>query len=105
VTIYTPGTLPLINSAPRAEPFDHPDWIFEAKCDDCTVRGQLISRNGNRMQRYAEMLDLLPPGLVLEDDARPLFNELMFGHRRPAYIAFDLPSAEGVDLAPVGTRA
>ena len=49
--------LPLINPVPRAEPFDHPDWLFEAKFDGFraaadTVRGQLISRNGNRMQVF-----------------------------------------------------
>ena len=87
--------------------------MFEAKFDGFraaadTVRGQLISRNGNRMQRFKEELDLLPAGLVLDgelvvlDDAgRPLFNELLFGHRRPTYVAFDLLIADGVDLRPL----
>src|SRR5215471_798399 len=77
--------LSLINPVPQAEPFDHPDWVFEAKFDGFraaadTVRGQLISRNGNRMQRFKEVLDLLPAGLVLDgelvvldDTGRPLF--------------------------------
>jgi len=48
--------LSLINPVRRPEPFDHPDWQFEAKFDGFraaadTVRGQLISRNGNRMER------------------------------------------------------
>jgi len=42
----------LINPVRRPEPFDHPDWLFEAKFDGfraaATVRGQVISRNGNR---------------------------------------------------------
>jgi len=47
--------LPLINPVPRPEPFDHPDWLFEAKFDGFstaadTVRGQPISRNGDRMK-------------------------------------------------------
>lgn len=25
--------LPLVNPVERAEAFDHPDWLFEAKCD------------------------------------------------------------------------
>jgi hypothetical protein len=41
--------LTLINPVERAEPFDHADWIFEAKFDGFraaadTVRGRLISR-------------------------------------------------------------
>jgi ATP-dependent DNA ligase len=57
------------------------------------------------------VLDLLPAGLVLDgklvvlDDAgRPLFNELLFGHRRPTYVPFDLPIADGVDLRPLRDR-
>jgi ATP-dependent DNA ligase len=46
--------LSLINPVRRPEPFDHPDWLFEAKFDGFraaadTIRGQVISRNGNRM--------------------------------------------------------
>ena len=44
--------LSLINPVRRPETFDHPDWLFEAKFDGfraaATVRGQVISRNGNR---------------------------------------------------------
>jgi bifunctional non-homologous end joining protein LigD len=36
--------------------------------------------------------------VVLDDAGRPLFNELLFGHRRPTYVAFDLLIADGVDL-------
>lgn len=41
--------LTLIDPIPRAAPFDHPDWVFEAKFDGFraaadTVRGRLISR-------------------------------------------------------------
>ena len=73
-------------SCPRPEPFDHPDWLFEAKFDGFraaadTVRGQLISRNGNRMKRFEKMLDLLPQGyvfdgerVVLDNAGCPLFN-------------------------------
>jgi hypothetical protein len=60
------------------------------------------------MQRFEEVLNLLPPGLVLDgelvvlDDAgRPLFNKLLFGHRRPTYVAFDLLIVDGVDLWPL----
>jgi ATP-dependent DNA ligase len=47
----------LINPVPRAEPFDHGDWLFELKFDGFraaadTVRGRLISRNGYRMKQW-----------------------------------------------------
>jgi ATP-dependent DNA ligase len=59
--------LPWINPVQRAEPFDHADWVFEANFDGFraaadTVRGRLISRNGNRMKRFEGVLDLLPKG-------------------------------------------
>jgi len=108
--------LTLINPVERAEPFDHPDWVFEAKFDGFgaaadTVRGRLISRNGHRLQRFEEVLDLLPKGHVfdgelvaLDDAGRPLFVALMFGRRRPTYVAFDLLMADGVDLRPLPLR-
>jgi ATP-dependent DNA ligase len=105
--------LTLINPTQRAEPFDHTDWVFEAKFDGFraaadTVRGRLISRNGNRMKRFEGVLDLLPQGhvfdgelVVLDDAGRPLFKELLFGRRRPTYVAFDLLIADGIDLRPL----
>jgi bifunctional non-homologous end joining protein LigD len=108
--------LTLINPVKRAEPFDHADWVFEAKFDGFraaadTVRGRLISRKGNRMQRFERVLDLLPKGhvfdgelVVLDDAGRPLFNDLLFGRRRPTYVAFDLLSADGIDLRPLPLR-
>ena len=108
--------LSLINPVRRPEPFDHPDWIFEAKFDGFraaadTVRGLLISRNGNRMKRFEKVLGLLPEGygfdgelVVLDDAGRPLFNELLFGERRATYVAFDLLFANGVDLRPLPLR-
>jgi ATP-dependent DNA ligase len=55
--------LTLINPVRRAEPFDHPDWVFEPKFDGFraaadTVRGRLISRNGNRLWRFEQVLEL-----------------------------------------------
>jgi ATP-dependent DNA ligase len=76
--------LTLINPVEGTEPFDHADWVFEAKFDGFraatdTVRGRLISRNGNRMKRFERVLDLLPKGyffdgelVVLDDAGRPL---------------------------------
>jgi ATP-dependent DNA ligase len=46
------------------------------------------------MKRFEEVLDLLPKGhvfdgelVVLNDAGRPLFKELLFGRRRPTYVA------------------
>jgi ATP-dependent DNA ligase len=108
--------LTLINPVPRAEPFDHADWVFEAKFDGFraaadTVRGRLISRNGSRMRRFEGVLDLLPKGcvfdgelVVLDEVGRPLFAELIFGRRRPTYVAFDLLCADGLNLRPLPLR-
>ncbi|HEY2528755.1 MAG TPA: hypothetical protein VGJ20_12545 [Xanthobacteraceae bacterium] len=83
VTITPCGMLALINPVERAEPFDQADWFFEAKFDGFraaadTVRGRLISRNGNRMRRFEVVLDRLPKGhvsdgelVVLDDAGRP----------------------------------
>jgi ATP-dependent DNA ligase len=104
--------LALVNPVALAEPFDHADWLFEAKFDGFraaadTVRGRLISRNGNQMHRFEQVLDLLPKGqlfdgelVVLDDAGRPLLNELLFGRGRPTYVAFDLLIADGIDLRP-----
>jgi ATP-dependent DNA ligase len=42
--------------------------------------------------------------VVLDDAGWPLFDELLFGHRRPIYVAFDLLVADGVDLRPLPLR-
>jgi ATP-dependent DNA ligase len=59
------------------------------------------------MKRFEAVLDLLPKGhvfdgelVVLDDAGRPLFKELLFGRRRPTYVAFDLLISEGIDLRP-----
>jgi hypothetical protein len=56
VTVTRSSMLTLINPIERAEPFDRPDWPFEAKFDGFraaadTARGQLILRNGNPKRR------------------------------------------------------
>jgi hypothetical protein len=101
MTITESGMLTLINPVPRAEPFDHPDWVFEAAAEN--VRGRLISCNGNQTQRFEGVLDLVFDGevVVLDYAERPPFNELLFGRRRPIYVAFDLLIADGVDRRPL----
>jgi ATP-dependent DNA ligase len=65
--------LTLIKPVPRAEPFDHGDWLFELKFDGFraaadTIRGRLVSRNGTRMRRFERVLDLLPKGHCLQHE-------------------------------------
>lgn len=103
------GMLTPINPVERAEPFDHPDWLFDRfRAASDTVSGRLISRDGNRMQRFGEMFDLLPRGHVfdgelvaLDDAVRPLFDELLFWRRRPTYLALELLIADRVDPLPL----
>jgi hypothetical protein len=38
---------------------------------------------------------------VLDDAGRPVFNELLFGRRRLTYVAFELLTADGIDLRPL----
>jgi hypothetical protein len=61
--------LSLINPVERAEPFDHPDWVFEAKFDGFraaadTVHGRMIWRHGH----VRGVLDLLPKGHCLQHE-------------------------------------
>ena len=101
--------LSLINPVPQREPFDHPDWLFEAKFDGfCAVRGQLIACNGHRMQLFEKVFDLLPAALCSMTTSSCLMTqgalcstELLFGHHRPTYVAFDLLIADGVNLRPL----
>lgn len=73
----------LINPVQRAEPFDIPIGDSSPSLTDAagdTVCGQLISRSGNRMQRFEGACSMVE--LVVFDDAeRPQFDELLFGRR------------------------
>jgi ATP-dependent DNA ligase len=63
------------------------------------------------MKRFEGVLDLLPKGhvfdgelVVLDGAGRPLFKELLFGRRRPTYVAFDLLMTDGIDPRPQPLR-
>src|SRR6266536_3812766 len=74
----------------RRDPFDDPAWLFDVKLDGFrgiadTIAGRMLSKNGNRMQRFEHLVETLPAGFVfdgeivaLEDNGRPVFNDLMF---------------------------
>jgi bifunctional non-homologous end joining protein LigD len=92
----------------RKDPFDHPEWLFELKLDG--FRGiadgrRMLSKNGNRLARFDRLLAELPRDLVLDgeiiaadDEGRPRFTALMFGHRPAEYVVFDVLKSEGRDL-------
>jgi bifunctional non-homologous end joining protein LigD len=112
-----PNATPII-PAIRHDPFDHPAWLFDLKLDGFrgladTIAGRMLSKNGNRLKRFEALLDTLPAGyvfdgeiVVLDDNGRPVFNDLLFGRCAPLYVAFDVLVADGEDVrrAPLKER-
>jgi bifunctional non-homologous end joining protein LigD len=101
----------------RADAFHHPDWIFELKYDGFRAlayiepgNARLVSRNRNRMSRFQDLAQALAAELQVQDaildgeivcvdeDGRPLFNELFHKKGQPLYYAFDLLWLNGEDL-------
>jgi bifunctional non-homologous end joining protein LigD len=104
----------------RAEPFDHPDWLFEPKhdgfralaylsCDGCSLR----SRNNKVFHRFealgAAVRDeltirsaILDGEVVAVDESGHLsFELLMRRGGRLAYLVFDILWRNGRDLRPL----
>jgi bifunctional non-homologous end joining protein LigD len=94
----------------RKEPFDHPAWLFDLKLDGFrgladTIQCRMLSKKLNRLQRFETLLDTLPTGHVfdgeivaLDENGRPMFNDLLFGRREPVYVAFDVLVVDGRDV-------
>ena len=97
-------------------PFDHPEWIFELKYDGFRSlavihdgRTQLISRNGNPFNSFADLSKgvTLPIAgktvldgeiVCLDKRGRPQFRDLLFHRGEPCFYAFDLLMYNGKDL-------
>ncbi len=97
--------MPLLRGA---LPFDHPEWIFELKYDGFRSlaviqngRTQLISRNGNPFNFFAEPgkgLTLPLAGktvfggeiVCLHKRGRPQFRDLLVHRGEPCFFATDL---------------
>jgi bifunctional non-homologous end joining protein LigD len=91
-----------------ADPFDHPDWIFELKHDGFRAlayigdgRCDLISRKNNTYKSFGplrqalaelRLRDAVLDGEIvcLDDEGRSQFNELLHRRGQPAFYAFDL---------------
>ena len=115
-------SLPRITPMPltrRGEPFDDPDWIFEAKMDGFRAVAyveadacRLVSRHGKEFRTFAALAadisrDLAPHAAILDGeivhpgpDGRPLFYQLERSRGRGpfAFYAFDLVWLDGGDL-------
>jgi bifunctional non-homologous end joining protein LigD len=113
-------SLPRITPMPlgrRAEPFDHPEWIFEAKMDGFRAVayledgvGRLVPRHGHGFHGFAELAkaiaqDLAGRSAILDGeivrpgpDGRPLFYELMRRRGPFCFYAFDLVWLDASDL-------
>jgi bifunctional non-homologous end joining protein LigD len=100
-----------------AEPFNHPDWIFEIKWDGFRSlafiengRCRLVSRKGNEFKSFpalnAAVLEecrakqtVLDGEIVcLDENGVSQFTDLLFRRGEPRFYAFDLLSVNGEDL-------
>jgi bifunctional non-homologous end joining protein LigD len=100
-----------------AEPFDHPDWLFELKHDGFRALAHVdrsgcrfVSRNGHVFGQWPVLCDELVQALhrrsaildgevvCLRDDGNSDFNALLFRRGRPVFYAFDLLAIGGRDL-------
>jgi len=97
-------------------PFDHPEWIFELKYDGFRSlaviqngRTQLISRNGNPFNSFADLCKGLSLPLAgktvldgeivcLDKRGRPQFRDLLFHRGEACFFAFDILMSDGKDL-------
>jgi bifunctional non-homologous end joining protein LigD len=101
----------------KAEPFDHPEWIYELKYDGFQAlavveygRCTLLSRNGHPFASFSEVASrigyaVMPRSVVmdgeivcLDDKGRCQFNDLLFRRGDPSFVAFDLLQVNGRDL-------
>jgi bifunctional non-homologous end joining protein LigD len=106
--------MPLIRIA---DPFDHPDWVFELKHDGfralAHVDGHhctLLSRRRHEYKQFAQLQveiahsvrahsAILDGEIVcLAPDGRSKFYDLMFRREWPHFIAFDVLAINGEDL-------
>jgi bifunctional non-homologous end joining protein LigD len=100
-----------------AQPFEHPDWLFELKHDGFRALAhidryscRLISRSGHVFGQWPQLAEELAHAVraesavldgeivCLKPDGNSDFNALLFRREWPYFYAFDLLSVEGEDL-------
>lgn len=101
----------------RAEPFSHPDWLFEIKWDGFRSLAyvsngvcRLVSRNRNTFKSFPTLCEAIPSELgvrsavldgeivCLDQHGIAQFEDLLFRRGEPRFCAFDLLWAAGADL-------
>src|SRR3984893_15517572 len=100
----------------RAQPFSHPDWLFEIKHDGFRALAyvqagqcQLVSRKGHVYKRFQELTEriaarlnlhtLLDGDVVCRDKrGKSQFKSLMFRRGEAYFYAFDILQLNGKDL-------
>jgi bifunctional non-homologous end joining protein LigD len=98
------------------EPFDHPEWIFEAKLDGFRAlayiqggRCEVVSRKNHVYKSFSRLCSDIAAGLKIEDaildgeivclgaDGLPIFNQLLYHRGTPYFYAFDMLWLNGSD--------
>ncbi len=115
-----PPTLPTVEPmelVQQTTPFNHDEWLFEIKHDGFRAMAyiefgicKLVSRNDFAYKRFADLMLVMPSDIkatnaiidgelvVLDDDGRAQFNDLMHGRMPALFAAFDLLWLNDVDL-------
>ena len=108
-------TIPPMELIQQPTAFDHPDWLFEVKHDGFRAVAyiedgscRMVSRKDyqyTRFQDVANDLGKLPHEsildgelVVLDDEGKTLFYDLMFGRGQVFFYAFDIMYLDGEDL-------
>jgi bifunctional non-homologous end joining protein LigD len=108
----------------RAQPFSHPDWLYEIKHDGFRAlayleRGQcqLVSRKGHVYKRFGELTEHIAASVdvqgavldgeivCLDDRGRSQFKSLMYRRMEPYFYAFDILELDGRDLRSLPLHA
>src|SRR5262245_28603829 len=106
--------MPLLRAA---QPFDHPDFIFEWKIDGFRALAfiehsqcRLVSRNGHTFTSWESLKREIAASVrcrsavldgeiaCLDADGRSNFYRLLFRRAAPFYMAFDILMLDGEDL-------
>lgn len=101
----------------QALPFNHDDWLFEVKHDGFRALAyiedgacKLVSRNDHAYTRFSDLMAVMPNDIaaktaildgelvVLDDEGKARFHDLMAHRGKVLFAAFDLLWLNGTDL-------